>query len=60
MGNVKFKLKKSGVKALLKSDEMLNMTEEYAESYPGEKKPFIGFDRAKTMVYEKGEENDRN
>ena len=55
----KFELNVSGVRALLQSDEMLKLTEEYASEYPGEKKSFVGFDRAKTIVYEKGAENDR-
>ena len=47
----KFALNKSGVRALLQSQEMLKLTERYASAEAGEKKSFIGFDRAKTVVY---------
>lgn len=50
----KFVINKSGVKALLQSEDMLKLTEKYANSYQGETKSFIGFDRAKTIVYEEG------
>ena len=49
----KFELNRSGVRAFLQSQEMLKMTEKYAEHYEGEKKSFVGFDRAKTIVYGK-------
>lgn len=47
----KYKPNKSGITKLLQSSEMLKLTEKYANSYAGEKKSFIGFDRAKTIVY---------
>ncbi len=52
MAEVKFELNEAGVRELLQSPEMLALTEEYAEGMGGEEiKPFIGFDRAKTIVY---------
>lgn len=47
----KFVLNKSGVRAVLQSQEMLKLTEKYASAEDGEKKSFIGYDRAKTIVY---------
>ncbi len=54
MGKVEFKLDKAAVGRLLKSPEVQKLTESKAAAYSGEKKSFIGFDRAKTVVYEKG------
>jgi hypothetical protein len=48
-----FEINTSGVRAFLQSQEMLKLTEKYADRYEGEKKSFIGFDRAKTIVYGK-------
>lgn len=48
----------SGITKLLQSAEMLELTERYAREragVDGELKPFIGFDRAKTFVYNSGE-----
>ena len=61
----KFVLNSSGVRAFLQSNEMLQLTEKYAEQMAdgGEIKSFIGFDRAKSIIYgesEKGEGNDRD
>ena len=52
MANRKFKRNNAGVKALLKSDFMLRMTENYARAQANgaEIKSFIGFDRAKTII----------
>lgn len=55
----KFELNESGVRAFLQSQEMLKLTEKYAGQYEGEKKSFIGFDRAKTVVYKERGRNDR-
>ena len=47
----------AGITALLQSPEMLALTEQYAydrAGADGEIKPFIGFDRAKTIVYSTG------
>ena len=54
MGKVEFKLDRTAVGRLMKSQEMLKITESMAAQYAGEKKSFVGFDRAKTLVYEKG------
>lgn len=52
MADVTFKLNEQGVRELLQSPEMQKLTEEYAEGYGGEEvKSFIGFDRAKSIVY---------
>ena len=52
MADVEFKLNEQGVKELLQSPEMLDLTEQYAEGMGGEDiKSFIGFDRAKCIVY---------
>ena len=56
----KFVLNKSGVRALLQSQEMLKLTEKYASAEAGDKKSFIGFDRAKTVVYKERGKNDRS
>lgn len=48
-----FKPNSQGIRACLQSDYMLSMTERYANSRvgsEGETKPFIGFDRAKTII----------
>ena len=55
----KFVLNKSGVRALLQSQEMLKLTEKYADRYEGEKKSFIGYDRAKTLAFKERGRNDR-
>lgn len=54
-----FKKDSAGIKKLLQSPEMLKLTEEYARGRAGadgEVKPFIGFDRAKTIVYTSNKE----
>lgn len=41
----------AGIRKLLKSNECLGVMEEYAQKVDGtEKRPFIGFDRAKVFV----------
>lgn len=54
-----FKRDNAAIKRLLQSAEMLKLTEEYARGRAGsdgEIKPFIGFDRAKTIVYTSNKE----
>lgn len=49
-----FKPDSAAIRRLLQSDEMLSLTEQYARSRAGadgELKPFVGFDRAKTIIY---------
>ena len=48
-----FKRNNAGVRRLLQSEMMLNLTKKYASNYGSgaEVKPFIGFDRAKTIIY---------
>lgn len=55
-----YKPNPAGITALLQSSEMLALTEQYAHDRAGadgEIKPFIGFDRAKTIVYSTGRKN---
>ena len=52
MSKVKFEIKQKGFSKFAKSQEMLELTKRYAEKYEGKKVPFIGFDRAKTLVYD--------
>lgn len=52
MGKFKFVLNESGMREVLKSSAMMNLTKSTASSYHGNPKTFIGFDRAKTIVYE--------
>lgn len=54
-----YKPNPAGITALLQSSEMLALTEQYAQGRAGaegEIKPFIGYDRAKTIVYSIGRE----
>lgn len=54
-----YKPNPAGITALLQSPEMLALTEQYAQGRAGaegEIKPFIGYDRAKTIVYSIGRE----
>ena len=54
-----YKPNSAGITALLQSPEMLALTEQYAQGRAGaegEIKPFIGYDRAKTIVYSIGRE----
>ncbi len=55
MNDVKFKLDQAAFRSeVLQSSEMLNLTKEYAAKQGGKDthmKPFIGYDRAKTIVY---------
>ena len=56
---VKYEPNSAGITALLQSPEMLALTEQYARGRAGadgEIKPFIGFDRAKTIIYSIGKE----
>lgn len=50
----KFVADSAAIRRLLQSEEMQNLTLSYAQRYGSgdELKPFIGFDRAKTLVYE--------
>lgn len=57
--NVKYVPNYAGIGAILKSQEMLALTEQYAQEragVDGELKPFIGYDRAKTIIYSTGKE----
>lgn len=47
-----FKKDNAGIRAVLKSNECLDVMKHYAKSYSsnGKMKPFIGFDRAKVFV----------
>ncbi len=51
MANCRFELNKAGVGNILKSKEIESLTRKYAASYEGNPKTFIGFDRAKTIMY---------
>jgi len=54
MAKTEVKLNISGLRKMRQSQEMLDLTEKYAQKYGGDTKSFIGFDRAKTIVYGKG------
>lgn len=59
MADVRYEPNSAGITALLQSPEMLALTEQYAQGRAGadgEIKPFIGFDRAKTIIYGIGKE----
>lgn len=59
MADTEYKPNDAGIRALLQSQEMLSLTERYAQERSGgegELKPFIGFDRAKTIVYTSNKE----
>lgn len=60
MAKYKFIADSAAIRRLLQSEEMLQMTMSYASRYGSgdELKPFIGFDRAKTIVKES--RNDRS
>ncbi len=55
MSDVKFVLDKAAFRRLvMQSSSMLQLTEKYARQKAGSDthlKPFIGFDRAKTIIY---------
>lgn len=54
MSNVTFKLDKAGVKRLLQSEETLKLCEDIANSKKSSDehiKSFVGFDRAKAIIY---------
>lgn len=54
MSDIKFKLDKTGVKQLLQSEETLKMCEDFAKSRKSSNehiKSFVGFDRAKAIIY---------
>ena len=54
-----FKRNNAAIRKLLQSADMLRLTEKYARGRAGgdgEIKPFIGFDRAKTIVYTSNKE----
>lgn len=55
MAKCKFELNEMGLRKFAQSPEMLRLTEEYAEkTHPGKaRRSFIGFDRAKTIVYDR-------
>ena len=58
MADTKYVPNPAGITAL-QSPEMLALTEQYAQAragVDGEIKPFIGFDRAKTIIYSIGKE----
>ena len=62
MANVKYEPNSAGIRALLQSDEMLSLTESYAVQMGAsgdDMKPFIGFDRAKTIIYSTDREEAR-
>lgn len=57
---VEIVLQRDGIKALLKSDEMLQMCESLAEARKSSDehvKSFIGFDRAHAIIYPDIEDN---
>jgi len=58
MAKSKFVLNRKGIKNIYQSQEVLNLTKQYAERlYPDdEKKSFVGFDRCKTVIYRKSED----
>ena len=61
MSKVKFVLDTAAFRTqVLQSGEMLELTKSYAEKQAGDNthlKPFIGFDRAKTIIYPNTKEN---
>lgn len=60
MGKSEYKPDSSGITKLLQSSEMLSLTEKYARNRAGAEgniKPFVGFDRAKTIIYSTGGHN---
>lgn len=62
MANVRYVPNDAGIRALLQSDEMLALTESYASQMGAsgeDMKPFIGFDRAKTIIYSTDREDTR-
>lgn len=59
MGDTKYVPNNAGIRTLLQSPEMQSLTEDYARGragLDGELKSFIGFDRAKTIIYSAGKE----
>lgn len=54
MAKTEVKLNIAGLRKMRQSQEMLDLTEKYAQNYSGKTKTFVGFDRAKTIVYGKG------
>ena len=62
MADVRYVPNDAGIRALLQSDEMLALTESYAVQMGAREenmRPFIGFDRAKTIVYSTDREEAR-
>ena len=61
MSKARFELNRAAFrKEVMQSNEMLKLTERYAEKLAGSKthlKSFIGFDRAKTIIYPNTKEN---
>lgn len=59
MADTKFVKNDAGIRDTLQSPEMLALTEQYARDRAGadgEIKSFIGFDRAKTIIYSSNKE----
>lgn len=48
---VRIELNYAGIGKILKSEAVKNLTERKAGAYSGDKRSFVGFDRAKTIVY---------
>lgn len=62
MANVRYVPNDAGIRALLQSSEMLELTESYAKQMGASDenmRPFIGFDRAKTIIYSTNREDTR-
>ena len=60
MGNTVYKPDKAGITKLLQSEDMKALTEKYARGRGGsdaDMKSFIGFDRAKTIIYSSNKES---
>lgn len=62
MADVRYEPNDAGIRALLQSSEMLALTESYASQMGAsgdDMRPFIGFDRAKTIIYSTDREDTR-
>lgn len=56
MASMVFKKNEAGIRRLLQSTECLQVMQKYAKSVQGDEViPFVGFDRAKCFVMQKGQ-----
>lgn len=52
----------AGIRALLQSNEMQELVKQYALGYAGDDniRPFVGFDRAKVLIYRSKKDDSKN